>query len=292
MFPYLCVNVQLGVLLAFGTALIWATTTIMARIFLRGSGSLSLNFLRLLISAPFYAVLFLYTGFPDVGYNILTIIILSSLAGFVIGDFFFFSAMKLMGVSRSVLIVTMYPLWTIVFAHFLIGREISMMVVLGALLIIFAVSLIIVKKEEVKLHPLGVLYAIIAQFLWALAVVSIDWLLEGLQVYQVTGLRIMAAGGISIFLLPFPWIRNDLRKLNWKGYLNATLIAIFGIVIAQYTFTLAISYAGSEIAAPVAETSPLLATIFAKLILREVISNRLFISVILMVLGVAIMMSA
>ncbi len=284
----LCVEIQLGILLALTSALIWGSTTILARVFLRTKGGLLLNILRLLISAPFYIFILLFYGFPPLTHLVLLIIILSSLAGFVLGDYFFFSAMKLMGVSRSVLIATMYPLWVIVFAHFLLGREITLLMILGVFLIITAVAIITLKKEEIEFHKLGVIYAIIAQFLWALAVVSIDWLLQDMPVLQVTGIRITT--GAALILIVLPWEVGEIKRLNKKEWLFVTLIAILGTVIAQYTFTMAINLAGSSLAAPVAETSPILATVFAKIFLHEKVTSRLFLAVLVMVAGVALLM--
>jgi DME family drug/metabolite transporter len=282
------VEVQLGVLLALVSAFIWGSTTIIARVFLRDRGGMLLNILRLLISAPFYLIILIFYGFPPLTPFIFLIIILSSLAGFVIGDYFFFSAMKLMGVSRSVLIATMYPLWVMALGYFLLNRSITPQMIFGALLIIAAIIIISLKKEELGFHYLGVLYAFIAQILWALAVISIDWLLQGLPVLQVTGIRITTGAGL--ILIALPWSIGEIRKLRPKEWLFAFIIAFFGTVVAQYTFTMAINLSGSGIAAPVAETSPLIATIFAKVFLHEKVTSKLFLAILLTVVGVIILM--
>jgi len=280
--------VQLGVLLALVSAFIWGSTTIIARVFLRDRGGMLLNILRLLISAPFYLIILIFYGFPPLTPFIFLIIILSSLAGFVIGDYFFFSAMKLMGVSRSVLIATMYPLWVMALGYFLLNRSITPQMIFGALLIIVAIIIISLKKEELGFHYLGVLYAFIAQILWALAVISIDWLLQGLPVLQVTGIRITTGAGL--ILIALPWSIGEIRKLRPREWLFAFIIAFFGTVVAQYTFTMAINLSGSGIAAPVAETSPLIATIFAKVFLHEKVTSKLFLAILLTVVGVIILM--
>jgi len=282
------VEVQLGVLLALVSAFIWGSTTIIARVFLRDRGGMLLNILRLLISAPFYLIILIFYGFPPLTPFIFLIIILSSLAGFVIGDYFFFSAMKLMGVSRSVLIATMYPLWVMALGYFLLNRSITPQMIFGALLIIVAIIIISLKKEELGFHYLGVLYAFIAQILWALAVISIDWLLQGLPVLQVTGIRITTGAGL--ILIALPWSIGEIRKLRPREWLFAFIIAFFGTVVAQYTFTMAINLSGSGIAAPVAETSPLIATIFAKVFLHEKVTSKLFLAILLTVVGVIILM--
>lgn len=279
---------QLGVLLALVSAFIWGSTTIIARVFLRDRGGMLLNILRLLISAPFYLIILIFYGFPPLTPFIFLIIILSSLAGFVIGDYFFFSAMKLMGVSRSVLIATMYPLWVMALGYFLLNRSITPQMIFGALLIIVAIIIISLKKEELGFHYLGVLYAFIAQILWALAVISIDWLLQGLPVLQVTGIRITTGAGL--ILIALPWSIGEIRKLRPREWLFAFIIAFFGTVVAQYTFTMAINLSGSGIAAPVAETSPLIATIFAKVFLHEKVTSKLFLAILLTVVGVIILM--
>jgi len=277
----------LGILLALASAFLWGFTTVIARVFLKSGGSMILSILRFIISAPIYLLLLAILGFPPLTSMLLFIIFLSSLAGFILGDFFFFYSMKLMGVAKSTLLVTMYPLWTMILVYFLLGREITVTMIMGALFIIFAVSSVVFKKEEEKWHPLGVLYSIITQFLWALAVVSIDWLLVDLPVYQVTGLRIIAGGAISLTMLPF--LGKQVIKLSRMEWAYVAIISIFGMVIAQYTFTKSIELAGSGIAAPVGETSPLIATVLAKLFLKEEVTPRLFIAILLMVAGVFVL---
>ena len=279
---------QLGVLLALISALIWGTTTILARVFLRNRGGMVLNILRLLISAPFYLIILFVYGFPHLSHTLILVIILSSLAGFVLGDYFFFTSMKLMGVSRSVIIAAMYPLWVMLFAYLLLGRDITPLVILGALLIIIAIVIISATKEEIEFNKLGVLYAFIAQLLWASAVVSIDWLVQGMPVLQVTGIRITT--GAILLLFALPWSIGEIRRLGRMEWLFVALIAILGTVVAQYTFTLSIEMVGSGVAAPVAETSPIIATAFAKVFLHEKVTSKLFIAIILTVLGVALLM--
>ncbi|HHE75731.1 MAG TPA: EamA family transporter [Candidatus Aciduliprofundum boonei] len=114
-----------------------------------------------------------------------------------------------------------------------------------------------------------------------------DWLLVDLPVYQVTGLRIIAGGAISLTMLPF--LGKQVIKLSRMEWVYVAIISIFGMVIAQYTFTKSIELAGSGIAAPVGETSPLIATVLAKLFLKEEVTPRLFIAILLMVAGVFVL---
>lgn len=249
---------------------------------------MTLNILRLLISAPIYLLLLFFYGIPPMSMDSLVIIIFSSLGGFVLGDYFFFSAMKVMGVSRSALIVTLYPVWVIVLGYLWLGREITVHMLLGVAIILTAIILISFKREEIEFRFLGVIYALLAQLLWALAVVATDWLLGDMPVLQVTGLRVIA--GASMILLILPWKVNEIKVLQGKELFFVALIALLGTVAAQYTFTLAIDLAGSGIASPVSETSPLLATLLAKIFLKEKVSGRLFLAVVLVVIGVGILM--
>jgi len=69
-----------------------------------------------------------------------------------------------------------------------------------------------IGKYHIILGKLGVIYAIIAQFLWALAVVSIDWLLQDIPVLQVTGIRITT--GAALILIVLPWEVGEIKRLN------------------------------------------------------------------------------
>ncbi len=279
---------QIGVLLALASALIWGGTTVLARVFLRNRDGILLNFMRLLMAAPIYLLLLFFYGLPDLSAGTWGILIYSSLAGFVVGDFFFFSAMKMMGVSRTVLIATMYPVWVMVLSYIFLGRPITSTMLLGTSLIILAVFLVASRREEIEFHSRGVIYAFIAQFLWATAVVSIDFLLGQASVIQVTGTRIVV--GALIVLPIIPWRGKEALRLNRVEYLFVFMVAVLGTVVAQFTFITSIKLAGSSIAAPVAETSPIISTAFARIFIHEEVSRYLFMAVLLTVLGIAILM--
>ena len=83
---------------------------------------------------------------------------------------------------------------------------------------------------------------------------------------------------------------EKIAVLTAKEWFFAAIIAIFGIVIAQYTFTTAINLAGPGIASPLGETSPILASIFAKVFLHEKVTSRLFLAITLTIAGVAVLM--
>ncbi len=115
----------LGVLAALVSAVSWAASTILIKVGMRDKSPVAVNIVRLYIVSIMFAAIFLVKGtFPQVAAlppELLLVAFISSLFGFVIGDYFYFHALNMMGVSRTVPITSTYPLWAILWAFYSLG---------------------------------------------------------------------------------------------------------------------------------------------------------------------------
>ncbi len=120
----------IGILAALVSAFSWASATILVRMGLKRLSPISANILRLYVAALTFLVIFLATNnmggvFRLSPPRLLLVAFISAQFGFVIGDYFYFSALKRMGVSRTVPITSTYPLWAILWAVLFLDRKVS-----------------------------------------------------------------------------------------------------------------------------------------------------------------------
>ncbi|NJE77502.1 permease, partial [Thermococcus sp. ES12] len=112
---------MLGVVLSLLSAFGWAFSSILLKLSMKNKSAVTVNIVRLYIIAVVYAIFFTINGNWKEVLNMtplqLLVAFISAQFGFVIGDYFFFNAMKIMGVSRTVPITSSYPLWAILWAY-------------------------------------------------------------------------------------------------------------------------------------------------------------------------------
>ncbi len=107
----------LGVLAALTSAFAWALSTVLIRLGLHNKSPISANIFRLYVVSLMYLAIFAVSGtfsvIASLSWKLVLMAFISAQFGFVIGDYFYFNALKRMGVSRTVPITSTYPLWAI-----------------------------------------------------------------------------------------------------------------------------------------------------------------------------------
>jgi len=282
-------TIILGVTLALASAFSWASSTILVRVGLRRLSPIGANIFRLYVASALFLIIFALTGNLGVfklPTRLLVLAFISAQFGFVIGDYFYFNALKRMGVSRTVPITSTYPLWAILWAILFLGKKVKPHVILGAVLVVLAI--IIVKKAEERENSdrLGFIFAFIAPISWSVAITIMDYLTKSIPSLQLAGVRmVFAAIGVSVFL---PKYGDEVRRISRREALVLIGAAVLGLILGQYLFVYSVSLVGSPIAAPVSAINPILASLLAILVLRERPNARIFEGLVLAVLGVVL----
>ncbi|NJE42239.1 DMT family transporter [Thermococcus sp. GR6] len=284
----------LGVLAAITSAFSWAASTILIKVGMRNKSPVAVNIFRLYAVSIMFAVIFLINGtFSQIVVlppELLLVAFVSAQFGFVVGDYFYFNALKLMGVSRTVPITSTYPLWTILWASLFLGRKISPQVIVGAILVVVAIIVVRKAEEEEHINPRGFVFALLAPVSWSFAILTMDWLTQSIDVLPLAGIRmVFAAIGISLFL---PRYGKELREITQKEAIVLIGAAISGLMLGQYFFVYSVNLVGSQIAAPVSAINPIIASAMAILLLKEPPNKKILEGLILAVLGVILISTA
>ncbi|NJE46535.1 DMT family transporter [Thermococcus sp. GR7] len=284
----------LGVLAAITSAFSWAASTILIKVGMRNKSPVAVNIFRLYAVSIMFAVIFLINGtFSQIAVlppELLLVAFVSAQFGFVVGDYFYFNALKLMGVSRTVPITSTYPLWTILWASLFLGRKISPQVIVGAILVVVAIIVVRKAEEEEHINLRGFVFALLAPVSWSFAILTMDWLTQSIDVLSLAGIRmVFAAIGISLFL---PRYGKELREITQKEAIVLIGAAISGLMLGQYFFVYSVNLVGSQIAAPVSAINPIIASAMAILLLKEPPNKKILEGLILAVLGVILISTA
>jgi DME family drug/metabolite transporter len=283
----------LGIILALASAFSWAFATILVRFGLGRVSPIAANIIRLYVAAVTFLIAFWASDNLSafrLPLKLLLLTFTSGVFGFVVGDYFYFHALKRMGVSRTMPITSSYPLWTILWAVIFLGKHVKPQVIAGAILVV--VAIVIVKRAEEKegADRLGFIFAFLAPILWSVAIVIMEYLTEYIPNLQLAGLRmIFASIGISVFL---PFYGREVVKVRRKELLAFAGAALLGLVLGQYFFVYSISLVGSPIAAPVSAINPIIASFLAVLLLGEAPNRRIFEGLFLAVMGVVLISTA
>lgn len=287
-------GVILGVLAALGSAVSWAASAILIKVSMREKSPVAANIFRLYAVAVMFAVVFWINGtFSQIAHltpTLLAVAFVSGLFGFVIGDYFYLNALKMMGVSRTVPITSTYPLWVILWAFLFLGRRISPQVIIGAVLVVTAIVVVGRAEEEERIDPKGFVFALLAPLSWSFAILTMDWLTTSIDVLPLAGIRMMfAAVGVSFFL---PKYGAEVRRITPREALLLIGAAVTGLMLGQYLFVYSINQVGSQIAAPVSAVNPIIASALAIVLLKEPPNKKILEGLILAVLGVILISTA
>jgi len=141
----------LGEICALLTALCWTGSSMSFAVASRAAGPLGSNQLRLMAGVPvLLAIAWLTTGHfwpvhlpPDR----LVLLVLSGLAGLVVGDFGFFHALATIGPRHSSVVMATWPLFAILIGLPL-GESLALGMLLGAVLLMTGVLLVLLRSSE------------------------------------------------------------------------------------------------------------------------------------------------
>ncbi|MGI9535400.1 MAG: EamA family transporter [Thermodesulfobacteriota bacterium] len=142
-----------GALIALIVACIWGINPIFEKLSLKTATPYSVITIRFLFTAFCLAVITLTTGrleeITKVDGRSLFWILLSGLAGGLIGLFLFFVALKQEDTSKVVPIVATFPMFTAIYAYFLLGETISLKRAIGILFVVIGAILINIKETVI-----------------------------------------------------------------------------------------------------------------------------------------------
>ena len=284
----------LGELLSITTAVIWAFAVTLFKKSGESVHPLALNaFKNLLAMVLFIPTIWLLGQallIPADG-NVYLILLLSGAIGIGIGDTLFFKSLNLLGAGLTGIVVCFYSPFIILFSFIWLQESLTPLQLLGVLLIISAILIATLRQRVAEITPrrivAGIVYGFIASAAMAIGVVLMKPLLGLYPVIWVAEIRLL--GGMVVLLLVLLLhgrrkniINSLISTRNWRYTLAGSF---FGAYLAMLIWIAGIKYTQASIASALNQTSTIFIFIFAGLILKEPITLRRALGIILAFTG-------
>ena len=275
-----------GVLFAVVSSFCWAASASMYKKGLEDTDPWSGNLMRTAFACLGFFILIIIN--KNISYlfgitlSLFVWLFFSAFFAFFVGDILFFTALKEVGVSRSVPVSSTYPLFVTVWAFIIYRRPVSIFIVLGTILIVVAIKLISEESGEHRsTNSRGVLMALTAAVCWSLSVVVLDYLVFYLPSEVIAGARFLITFSLTGAIVSTKTFTFSKNALLWIGIGGASVL-----VLGNYIFLEAVRLVSSAKVAPISATYPVISVFMASLLLREKITLKIAGGTILSFLGV------
>lgn len=292
---------NLGELAALATALCWNISGISFESAGKKVGSLSVNYIRLILGFLFVSLYSLIKrGFflpIDATLHNWIWLSLSGLIGLTLGDLFLFQAYVEVGTRISMLVMASSPPLTALLGYIFLKEKLDLISLLGMLITVSGIAIVILGKDEgekkLKLNhsKKGLICAFLGSFGQALGLIISKIGMEGYNALASTQIRIIA-GFIGFTVLLF--ILNKFEDINVavkdkKAMKEITVGALFGPFIGVTLSLVSLQYTTAGISSTITSITPVTIIPFSIFLLKEKIKLKEILGAILSVTGVAIL---
>jgi drug/metabolite transporter (DMT)-like permease len=291
---------MIGELAALGAAISWAVSALFYGRALQQARPISANIIRLTLTGSILLLflvasgrLSILTGLPS---GVIVISAFSGIIGLGVGDTLYLVSLSRIGVARAVPITCVYPLFTLLWAAFLMGEPLTWAVVLGAVVIVAGIWFLGQDKRvstvNARRKPLviGMILALLTAIIWSISIAMMDIAVtETPDLDNALAINTMRVIAIAAFMfMASPLID---RKLSFLKVPRRTVLALvaggivalgFGWFLLAYSFVLI----PQSRAVPISSTTPLFSTLASVFLLREKVTARTALGVIMIVVGI------
>lgn len=289
-----------GEILAVSNAVIWAYSVILFKMSGKEVSPISLNIFKISIGVVLMLVVSMfmpYALFPDIGIHAYVVLAMSGILGIGLSDTLFFRALNILGASRCAIVECLYSPFIILFSFIFLGERLTFTSAIGALLVISSLFLLSGegRKDQIDRKSLisGIIAGTLSMGTMGFAIVIVKPVLMALPVVWVAMTR-MFFGVVALAL--FSLFQSDRRK-TWSIFLpqkiwKVALPACFlGSFITMLLWVGSFKFATANIAAVLTQLNVVFTVFFAFIILKEPLTKRKIISVILAIFGSILVIS-
>ena len=291
---------HLGELAALATAICWTFTSMSFESAGKKVGSLSVNYIRLIIGLLFLSVFtFITRGYilpTDAGRHAWTWLFLSGIVGFAIGDLLLFQAFVVLGARISMLIMSLVPPITALISYLFLGETMTIWELFAMFITVTGICLVVLergkKRGQVKFsHPIsGVLFAFGGAVGQAVGLIFSKYGMGDYNAFAATQIRVIAgiAGFTVLFFFMGSWGKVFAALKNVSAMKGITLGSFFGPFLGVSMSLLAVQHTMAGIASTIMAIVPIMIIPPAVIIFKEKVSLKEVVGAVIAVLGVAI----
>jgi len=284
-----------GEAVALLSALLWAFASVLMGWGVKRLHVIPLNLIRCVVSTAFFWSLLPFFG----GFKAVAAIpaeqwlwlFLSVVALLIVGDLLYFRSLDMVGVSWTMPVASINPLWAVLLAALFIDEPLSWRLLAGTLLVI--AGLILVSRSTNRDGPvagrrqrIGLLLALLTSVAWGIGSVILKPAAEGLNTVVANSVRQPMAIVMMLGLALAGGKFKDLRELDRRSWLTIVGASLVGTGLGSLLFVLSIQMIGAGRTAVLTSTAPLMAIPLAVLWLHERPNRRTLIGALLATAGI------
>ena len=291
----------IGSLIGLLTAFLWAISTNVYKTQSPEATPIAIAALKMWAAMAFmtFIVLLPFRTIPFyVPYESILILAVSVGISLVVGDMVYLTAQERIGVSYAFPIASIYPISTYIIAIFFIGETIIVSRFVGIIIAVIGVSLLSREQavnndsqELTKFDGLGIGLALIAALCWSLGGILLQVGVADIEPIDANFVRMLFGGAIFV-----PVVLTAVNRGMPKPTRKATKIIVgagfLGMTLGSLLYTYAVKMIGASVAALLGSTSPLFAVPVSMILLKESVSKRSILAILLTVSGVVLVILA
>ena len=285
-------NLNLGDIYAVLTAFCWSSAVILFDISSRKLSSLQMNVIKNFIGVTGFiaTIIILNIPIPRLATSDLIILIISGFIGVAIADLFFLSSLSRLGSGLAAIVSTIYSPAIFLFSFLMFNETISIQAYLGAILVIggiFISTFKIPTKKDKNTIIMGVLFGMVAQVLTAYSVLLVKPIMVNNSIIIVALIRFSIGLFLTAGFLIFKTNISGLISTLKNGLTNVTIISgsILGTFLSVIFWLGGFKYTLAGRAAIYNQLSTVLIMIMAVIFLKETMSYKKWIGILLSISG-------
>ncbi|UCE67606.1 MAG: DMT family transporter [Candidatus Zixiibacteriota bacterium] len=287
----------LGEIFAFATAIVWAFAVILYKKSGETIHPVALNFFKnlmgmvLLLPTIYFFEGWIFKGFTS---DEIILLLVSGALGIGIADTLFFKCLNLLGAGLTAIVDCLYSPSIIFLAFLWVGERLGILQIIGVAMIISAVLTISRADKSGLINRrnllLGILWGVLAMFTMAIGIVMIKPLLDRSPLLPLSEIRLFGGGLILALVFLFHPRRKQIAtpRLTGRGWTYLLIGSFLGAYCVLLLWLAGMKYTQVSIAAALNQTSNIFIFIFAALFLKEAITRRKVVGIILGVSGALI----
>jgi drug/metabolite transporter (DMT)-like permease len=292
---------HIGEISALLTAIFWTITAISFELAGKKIGSLSVNYIRLIIG---FILISIFTTFTrgmflplDADLRTWVWLSVSGLIGFVIGDLFLFQAYLEIGSRISMLIMALVPPITALLGFITMREMLSLSDFIGMVITILGIAVVVLVKNpesnNLKFsHSMkGISYAFVGAIGQSLGLISSKIGMGNYNPFAATQIRIISGiiGFTVVFLFLNRWdkLKEDIKNREATKYLVTG--SLFGPFLGVSFSLLAVQYTTTGVSSTITSIIPVLIIPLSIFVLKEKVSPKEILGAIISVIGVTIL---
>ena len=290
---------MIGELAALGAAISWTVSALFYRKALEEASPISANIIRLTLTGSILLLLLVFLGKLTVLTTLpLELVLLASASGIIglgLGDTLYFMSLKWIGVARAVPLTCIYPLFSVLWAVFLVGERITLAVVLGAVVIVLGILFLgqdsqANTTDTRKALIVGTVIALATAAVWSVSITMMDVAVKESQDIDhaliINTIRVITVA--AVLLASSPIIDKKLGFLKVRKRTVVALIAggIAALGVGWFFLSYSFTMTSQARAVPISSTTPLFSTLAGILLLREKVTAHNVFGSIMVVVGI------